>query len=172
MLWVVLGVATFATLAAAGYLIGVAVSSPGVASRDLPTPSNCDDFCNVWKQARGMVCIAQSNLASAASWYNSCQQLFYAAAAAAAVAIAIATAASFIPFIGPAIAAPLFAAAGIAASLAASMYAMMMGAGLALTQKQSELNNAQNAAAMAAMDVSSHCARDAASACFASPPPC
>jgi hypothetical protein len=183
MLWVALGIATLVTVAVVGYLIGLAVSSPGeVSPATSGDPRSCDQFCTIFQAARGKVCMAQSNLAAAAAFFATCQAAANSAAAVAAALAAISIAAAlaaastaWIPIVGAsaaAFAAIAAAAAATAAGVAATAYALMAGAGVAMTQKQSDLNNAQNAQSMAAMDVMSHCSAAQAAACFAMPGPC
>ena len=172
--WLVgIALTVFAGAVGVGYIVGTVVSKPGeISDASPPAPKTCSDFCQAWQKSRADVCMAKSNLAAAAAWFNACQQASYTAAAAAAAAIAAATAAAWIPFIGPAIAGPLFALSSALVVAAASAYAAMIGAGVAMTQRASDLNSAQTAEMAARAMVMSSCTGTALADCLAMPAPC
>jgi hypothetical protein len=168
-----LGLLVFLGLVGVGYIVGTAVSTQGVASGTISTPTtSCDDFCKAWQGARSDVCMARSNLASASAWFNTCQNASYYAAASAAAASLAAWVAAAVPLFGPAIAGPLFIIASGLVIAAASAYTAMIGAGIAMTARASDLNNAQTAAIAARAKVMSSCAGDALTNCMAMPAPC
>lgn len=169
-----IGAAAVLGLLATGYIIGIAVSSPGRAGDTAPTktPKTCDDFCNAFQMARMDFCSAQGDWRSAQSFADSLQQLYLGALAAAAAALAAAIALSFVPFVGPALAAVLFSASATLSASAITLLGVWGGAVYAALQKQIAMEDARKAMNAAAQDVIDHCPAAKANACLATPSPC
>ena len=97
---------------------------------------------------------------------------YLTALAAYAAMLAAATVASLIPFIGPAIAIPLFAAAATLLATALLLEGIWAGLALAYVRKQQETGDAMNAASAARQKVIDNCPEDERNRCLATPAPC
>jgi hypothetical protein len=171
--WVALIVVGALAVVATGYVIGLAVSSPGeIRSPAGGDPNTCADFCLAWERARAALCGARSNLAAARAFADQCWNAWLMALATAAALTAASVAAAFIPFFGGAIAATLSAAALTAMGTAVTLYAVWLGAALAVVTKQNELGNRENEVQAARLKVLENCPADEAARCLAAPAPC
>src|SRR5262245_51119247 len=92
---------------AAGYLSATTVSFTGTISPP-PAGANCDALCSAWNSARSAVCMAIGTSAASAAALAAATAALNSAMLVAATLLVAAIAASLIPFIGPAIAGPLF----------------------------------------------------------------
>ena len=83
--WAALIIVGALAVVATGYIIGLAVSSPGeIRSPAGGDPNTCADFCMAWERSRAALCGALSNLAAARAFANSCWNAWLAALATAA----------------------------------------------------------------------------------------
>jgi hypothetical protein len=109
--------AAFLGIGAAGILLLAGYLSAGTASSTLTvspggagsTPS-CKALCDIWNSWRSLACTALAASTAATAALAAANAALASAMSTAALLLAAAVAASFIPFIGPAIAGPLFAA--------------------------------------------------------------
>src|SRR5689334_23129743 len=101
-----------------GYLTaGTPSSTLTISTGSAGADANCDTLCSVWNSRRAIACTALATSASASAALAAATAALLSAVATAATLLAAAIAASFIPFVGPAIAAPIFAAYAVAQSL-------------------------------------------------------
>src|SRR5262245_56609003 len=136
--WAALGLVGFLAFVAAGYVIGLAVSTPGEIRAPAPgDPSACADFCLAWERTRSALCIAKSNLAAADAFADQCWNAWMAAVTRAAAFTAASVAAAFIPFLGPAIVTTLASTAATLWAIVVALLAVYLGARAAVTTKRS-----------------------------------
>jgi hypothetical protein len=63
---IAVGVAAVAAFMLTGYLIGLAVSTPGeIRAPGGGAPSTCAEFCSAWQTSRSAVCNARTDLRAA-----------------------------------------------------------------------------------------------------------
>jgi hypothetical protein len=171
--WAALIIGGALVFVAAGYVIGLTVSTPGeIRAPARGDPSTCAEFCLAWERSRAALCGARSNLAAAIAFADQCWNVFVATLAAAAALTAASVAAAFIPFFGPAIAAALATAAGTLIATAVALDYVYLGAVAAIATKQSELGARENEVQAARMKVLENCPAAEAAMCLATPAPC
>ena len=101
---IAVGVAAVAAFMLTGYLIGLAVSTPGeVRPPAGGTPSTCAEFCSAWQTSRVAVCNAQNDLRAALAWETTTRQAYLNLLAGAAVLVAASAVAAAVPIFGPGI---------------------------------------------------------------------
>jgi hypothetical protein len=172
--WALLGLASVLSLVAIGYVIGLAVSSPGSADVAVPgkRPSTCAEFCLAWQTSRIAVCNAQNDLRAARAWETTSGQIYLGLLAAAAAFLAASAVAAAIPILGPGIAAALLSAAATLLASAVTMGGVFLGAASAVLTKENELSNRRNEELAARVKVFENCSEAEAATCLATPAPC
>jgi hypothetical protein len=170
---IAVGVAAVAAFMLTGYLIGLAVSTPGeVRPPAGGTPSTCAEFCSAWQTSRVAVCNAQNDLRAALAWETTTRQAYLNLLAGAAVLVAASAVAAAVPIFGPGIAAALLSAAATLLASALTMAGVYLGAASAVLTKQNELSKRQNEEQLARLKVFENCPAAEAAACLATPAPC
>jgi hypothetical protein len=170
---VVVGVVATGGLVLVGYVIAMLASGRSDSDLTITTaPQNCADFCAAWQSSRAAVCRARSELAAAQSLYNTAATMFAAAMAAYTAAFAAAVAATFIPFIGPIIAAALFSAAFTLLAATVTLLGVMAGFAAAVLDRKGDLSGANNVEQEARTQMLNHCTATEAQTCLAMPAPC
>ena len=171
---IALGVGIVGAVIGIGFLIGYAISTPGrITEPGTSTPpNNCAEFCSPWQKARTDVCSARTDEETARANADAARNLWLATLAAAAVALGSAIAAALIPFIGPVLAAPLFAAHATLLATALLLEGIWAGLALAHVRKQQETGDAINAATSARQQVIDNCPEEERNRCLATPAPC
>jgi hypothetical protein len=170
---IVLGVGLTAVLFVAGYLSSGGSSTLTVLPGGSGPDADCATLCTTWNRWRSTACTAIAVSAAAATALAAANAALAGAAITAASLLASAVAASFIPFIGPAIAAGLFAAYATAQAVVVFLLGRQVAAAQAAGAASGDVTRTLNGTATARADLMAPCTDPAAlSRCLATPSPC
>ena len=163
-----------AILVLLGYLSsGVPSSSLTVSTGAAGPDATCTELCRVWNSRRSTACAALAFSAAANATLAAANAAYASAQATAASLLAAAIATSFIPFFGPALAAPLFAAYAAAQSVALVLLGRQLAASAAASSAAGAVTTALAAVDAARADLVARCNDPAALAqCLGTPSPC
>lgn len=169
----VLGIGSTVLLLLAGYLTAgtpsTATVSPGSAGAD-PT---CATLCSIWNRWRSLACSAVATSGAANAALTAANAALASAAMNAALLLAAAIVASLIPFIGPEIARPIFAAYLAAHALLIFLLGRQLAAAQAASLAANDVRTALAGVAAARADLVARCTDPAVLAgCLATPSPC
>jgi hypothetical protein len=172
---IVLGVGVTAFLFGLGAASGPSSTltiSPGGSGPD----ASCATLCMTWNAWRSSACTAiaaSAAAAAAAAALAAANAALASAATTAALLLAAAAAASLIPFFGPAIAAPLFAAYIVAQAAVVFLLGRQVTASQAASAAAGDVTTKLAGVSSARADLMSRCTDPTALAsCLATPAPC
>ena len=176
---IVLGLVGTAIIFAAGYLTGstdsgATGSTAATIDRDAGGPGTaCDILCRIWNLRRADACGAMVASARAASLLEAANAKLVSAVATAALLFAASCAAQAIPFIGPALAGPLFAAYAVAQFAVIYLAGAAAGAASVAANAATEVPKALAEVAKTEAALKEGCTDPTALAkCLATPSPC
>lgn len=168
-----LGLGATAILFAVGYLTSGVGSTLTVLPGGAGASPSCSTLCTLWNAWRASACTALATSATAAAALAAANAALASASTTAALLLAAAVAASLIPFIGPAVAGPLF----VAYAAAQALVVILLGRQVAFSQAASgaavDASKALAGAVAARADLIARCTDPTIlTPCLATPSPC
>lgn len=169
-----LGIGVTAGLFLLGYLsAGTPSSTLTITTGSAGPTATCATLCSLWNTRRSTACTAIAASAAAAAALAAANAALASASITAALLLAAAIAASLIPFIGPGIAGPLFAAYVVAQAAVVFLLGRQVAAAQAASAAAAAVTTALAAVAAARADLMTRCTDPTMLApCLATPSPC
>jgi hypothetical protein len=152
---------------------GGAAGTSGITIASPPGPgASCSVLCAFWNTTRLTACMSAAAAATAATALAAARAMLTSAMLVALSLLTAAIATSFIPFIGPALAASLLAAYAVAQAYVLFLLGRLTAAASAASATASTASTDLITVARARAAVISGCTEPALTACLTTPSPC